>query len=501
MEKKTKKNAGGVNPERVLEEMLGGEFDAKRVTVEALTFGIRPIRTKGGDVEQVVSVLPLGGGKSRDVFPILYRFRPLAKGPREIRCYVFPREVPERRKGRVVERGGEPVMKLIGHAIPIDLIGAARDGVWLPLGNTHIRVTFWEKESEREKGKKEYLALGPNGKIVIAVGFVPPVNKEVTVQVVEKANRFDARCIVPGDLEASVNDTEADRDAKSTALAVQAETIGAVVRAADDYMILVGNRAYDACQIIGLSVVATEAEIRKAYKELAATNHPDAKIRECREFTGSEPTADDKQEWNFSFSLIERSYKRMLLIRARAKAERKYGRAGRKADSEMPAQITVKLLAGRVKRTHTIIRRAFKDVGYDGVRNDTVVDREIAWVVVGYLNSPDFGNVDDTSAEADASGPASDKDIQMCLDVVAAAYRYKPDQKINCWTAQEIVLNLVSAVKEGKVATINGEDARTVLKEHFGIEVDKPTIRAQAANGKPGIRAKRLATPTAGAAK
>lgn len=442
----------GIDPLKVMKQMIAETARAASAEQEfqfyPLIFGQREDR-KGN--QQIMSVVDLGDGQRMDVFPILQRFQP-PEG-KVIHCYVATRSVPVRYKGEIErDKDGNPKTRLVGFAIPADLLAAEQDGYWRGAGNNLIACAFQGKDREvevRVKGKPEtriytdYVGRGPNGKVVLAApGFVPSTGVEIVVQVTEKINLFWAHCVVPEEVR------NLPEEAQEQALVRMAETVGAVLAAADDYRIKVGGRPYDACAVLNTPSTASRAEIKARFKELQAANAPDKKVAEHQRLTGKEPPAALVQQWNHSFAVVTAAKDRMLLVLERYGAMRKYLNKGKSGDPAMPAQIMVGQLAGRAECSHELARRALERIGYPGVVNKTMLSRDIAWTALGLIRSGALDefrhvDVDRTAVEAKpTNGAAKAEEPEKPVNEAALKLALATGAKVDGRPAAEVVQEL-----------------------------------------------------------
>lgn len=391
----------GIDSKAVFGQILRNDFDPERIEALDLVFGERQ---RGGGNKQVVSIIDLRDGRKADAYPVISRFQPTPG--RQIRCYVFFRE-------KKVDVRGKKESRITGYAIPINIRDADRHGEWLGIGNNILKGLKFRPNRDGDG----YYAHGPNGKVVIVAkdaGFDPSTQPKANYMVSEQINCYVAHCVVP-DEELALGEDD------SPAMVLQAETMtGVILEGVDTFGFKFAGKFQDSCEILKLPATATEREVMARYKQLAITEHPDAKANEFRTLTGSEPTAQDLQSWNFDFALIQAAKDRMLVVRQREAMRKQHLVNGRTADPEMPNQLSVGQLAKRLGRNRAFTRTALERIGYPGVVAKTTIGQLIAWVATGYANS---GALDDLSTEEEpAILPPGNGEAKLDLAVLKLAF-------------------------------------------------------------------------------
>lgn len=355
----------GIDPRAVFFQLMR-DVDPKKVEVHTLQFGIR----KRGDSEQIVSILDTGTGEKIEVYPVVSRFQP--RLGRDIRCYVITRQKEE-------EIGGQKVTVTRGFAIPVNLRQAQRDGEWLGIRNNILTLKFRQNHKD---GKVSHYAFGPNGKKVIVpddAGLDIFVGEEANYMVSERLSCYLAHCLVPED------ELAAEEKKGTSSLLVLAESVGAVLRGVDEYGFYFEGKLLDACEELKLPATASAQQIEARYRELAKTEHPDAKCIQHRQITGEEPSVEDKKYFNREWQIIEAAKERLLLVRTREKVRKEYFPRGRKALPDLPLQLTVATLASRLKVNLPVIKKALKEIGLEAATGKFMLSQEVAWTAAGLI--------------------------------------------------------------------------------------------------------------------
>lgn len=389
----------GIDPRQVLAQLMQHqdvEELSKKIVVMNLTFGIRQrsFYEDGRKVtyEQKVSIVDLGNGQVMDVYPVTDRFDPLLGVENKEPCFVI--RAASRFFNKETQQEEE---KPVGYAILVNLREGARKGAWKGLGNMIYRLKF--QKSQRSEGG--FVARGPNGRKVLVPansGFEPLVGQVANYMVSQPAPSVClAHCIVPDEDVKEGDAKKKGTDSKS--LVLMAESVGAVLAGVDTFGFTVAGRLYDACQILNLPATATEREVEGAYKKLALTEHPDKKVVEFRNLTGSEPPPAIMQGFNHEWTLIEMAKEKFVLNHLRTKAKNSYLKLGREAMPDLPVQIKVKNLAARLQKTISVVKYVLAKVGYEVKDGKTELQQIIAWTAVGLLASGEL-NLDELTAAA-----------------------------------------------------------------------------------------------------
>lgn len=383
-------HTSGVDSMDVFREMLSGGAPTGMREMD-LVFAVREIA--GGN--QIVSILDDG----TIIYPLTERWRPGLS--RRIPCYVLIQERDGQRRG---------------FAMPREMRDALRHGEVLPPRNSVKVLEFRAGDDGRPFG------FASNGKRVIVPkeSGVKITSGElesrtpVAVLVEERMSAFVARARVKDE---ALDSLTRRSEQSVTALTHVTEAAGADMEAFST-MVFVGDGYYDAVAELGVDKNATRDQIKAAYRNLSREYHPDKRLTNEKRLLGGRPVSDErKEEITHEFQVIQESYNRLMLLRVREEAAKRWSQAGVNALGKNLASMTGGEVLGFLQTKKEqgsengdgveIVRRGLVGVGYPGVDTDTTLSSNLAAVLAGCLVEQRAEAADDKKKD---KSPAKKKD-------------------------------------------------------------------------------------------
>lgn len=355
----------------VFQEVLGKAPTGVREMT--LVFGERTM----GENTQIVSVLQ----DETVIYPLTELWRPGLK--RAIACYVL---IQERDDGQ-----------RRGFAMPREMRDAIRRGEILPPTNS-IKVVEFRKGDD---GK--LFGFAANGKrVIVPEGSGVKITDEeiqndtpVAVMVTEKMSAFLARARVKNEV---VEILTGQSEQSVTALTRVIEAVGAGLESLHATLVFVGDRYYDAAMELGVDKMATRKQIKATHRNLSREFHPDKRLANERKLLRGKPVSEERRaEITHEFQVIQASYERLLLLRAREDAANRYAQAGADAlgkrlveDTYTGMEVLGYLQTAREAKSENgnseeLVASGLAAIGYPDVGADASLSREVAVTLAGWL--------------------------------------------------------------------------------------------------------------------
>lgn len=411
---------------------------------------------------------------------------------------------------------------LVSYALPVDRRPLYRTEEWNDDAMSAVTVrNFWKSDRQGVF----FYARGPNRKGVVVrdKSFVPPQG-ECKVIVIEGVSSFTALCMDVDMKQATADGSE--MQGGDLALAGDAMQ----TRLTDDpWFYTYDGHLYAITAVLGgdLSPESTMDELKNRFAELSKSDNPTAQARKFKEEYGIKPSQADKDAFAREWGLIVACYKQMEMNLLRRDMQAKYGPVG--ADKFRFAMVHVPLttLADTLKVKVAEVRQLLTEIGLPIPTSVTQVAKPFVETVCGYY----ITEKDKTATPVEpiviskpqavikpAKGESmSATDIRVDLDALKLAMGM--NIRINGVTPDESIAELKNKVEQGW--TINGADGQLALAyldkadantddipegqpengdatTNGNTEGDGPTVRTRVKDGKPGVKAQRLATPLPG---